>query len=146
MPTPFQPGSYFVDPSEFGIVPDAAWKPGLDHVPAPRLASARCQHLVVCEVNRRLGAVQSVSLGGRDMFVLDRRAASTFATRLVGAAQANAGDAGWEAVDTTALRKKLRGQATVTLDDLLAWALVLGAGILVGVLNSDALLPLDRCR
>lgn len=146
MPTPFQPGSFLVDCDEFGIVPDSAWRPGLEGVPAPRLASARFQHLVVCEVNRRLGSVEPISLGGDDFFLRNRRAASQFAGRLDEGAQATAGSAGSESVDTTALRKKLRGQSTFTVADLVTWAMALGTGILVEVLNTDALLPPDRYR
>jgi hypothetical protein len=144
MPTPFRPRDFFDDPHEFGVVLQAAWKRGLEAVPAPWLASARCQHLVVCQVNRKLGAVRSLSLGDLDIFVRDRRAASTFAARLLRTAEAPAGEAGWPPVDTTALRKKLHGQATFTLDDVLAWASVLGTDILTEVVSTDSLLPPDR--
>lgn len=144
MPTPFQPASFLVDPDEFGVVPDAAWKADLDHLPAAHLALARYQHLVVCEVNRKLDAVRPVSDGGEDRFTRDRRAASTFAMRLTEAARANAGAAEAVLVDTTALRKKLRGQTTFTLEDVLTWALELGTDILVEVIGPHELLPADR--
>ena len=144
VPTPFQPASFLLDPDEFGIVPDAAWKPGLDDVPAAQLALARYQHLVVCEVNRKLDAVRSVAVDGEDAYTRDRRAASTFAARLTQAARANAGAVDAAPVDTTALRKKLRGQTTFTLEDAVTWALELGTDILVEVIGSHELLPGDR--
>lgn len=144
VPTPFQPASFLLDPDEFGIVPDAAWQRGLDHVPAAQLALARYQHLVVCEVNRKLDAVRPVAVDGEDAYTRDRRAASTFATRLTQAARANAGEAEATPVDTTALRKKLRGQTTFTLEDAVTWALELGTDILVEVIGTYELLPPER--
>ena len=144
VPTPFQPASFLVDPDEFGIVPAAAWRSGLDDVPAAQLALARYQHLVVCEVNRKLDAVRPAAVDGEDAYTRDRRAASTFAARLTQAARANAGTTDPAPVDTTALRKKLRGQTTFTLEDAVTWALELGTDILVEVIGAYELLPAER--
>jgi hypothetical protein len=142
VPTPFQPASFLVRPDDFGVVVDAMWRPGLDHVPAPQLALARYQHLVVCEVNRKLDALQP--LGREDAFMRDRRAASTFAARLTQAAQVNGAPTASLPVDVNALRRKLRGQATCTLEDVMTWALELGTDILVEVIGPHELLPPGR--
>jgi len=109
-----QPRQHLQRPDWFGKHPDAKWNPaGQRLTQRAELAAAYHQHLAACQVRR----------------ILDERRIPIpqFARQL--------------GITTDTLRRKLRGEAWVRYDELLAWALELGIEILPAPDSTDDLLP-----
>lgn len=114
MSTPFAPASLLVNRDDFGRRPDASWivPPTTTRV---RTAHAYVQHLAACEV---CSAIADDNTG--------------WSITVIAEAMGQ---------DPAYVRRKLYGQVTATLEDLLEWSFLIGSHVLPETLRSEDLLP-----